>query len=203
LTLAILVLNIQPITALMLVILALLNDLPIMMIAYDNAKISSSPVRWDMREVITIATVLGLTGVFSSFLLLWIGLDVLHLSTPTVYTLIFLKLAVAGHMTLYLARTGEEHFWIRPLPSYRLFLTTELTQIAATILAVYGTLMHPLGWALAGLVWGYALLFFLFNDNVKVTVCKALHHNNLTPNRESTLKQTSLKQTQELTETKR
>jgi H+-transporting ATPase len=203
LTLAILVLNIQPITALMLVILALLNDLPIMMIAYDNAKISSSPVRWDMREVITIATVLGLTGVFSSFLLLWIGLDVLHLSTPTVYTLIFLKLAVAGHMTLYLARTGEEHFWIRPLPSYRLFLTTELTQIAATILAVYGTLMHPLGWALAGLVWGYALLFFLFNDNVKVIVCKALHHNNFTLDRESALKQTSLKQAQELTETKR
>jgi H+-transporting ATPase len=194
LTLAILAFNIQPITAIMLVILALLNDLPIMMIAYDNAKISRSPVRWDMREVLMIATVLGFTGVFSSFLLLWIGLDVLHLSTPTVYTLIFLKLAVAGHMTLYLARTGEEHFWIRPLPSYRLFLTTELTQIAATILAAIGVLMHPLGWALAGLVWGYALLFFLFNDNVKVMVCKTLHHDNSTVNRESILKQTSLKE---------
>jgi H+-transporting ATPase len=107
-------------------------------------------------------------------------------------------------MTLYLARTGEEHFWIRPLPSYRLFLATELTQIAATILAVYGMLMHPLGWALAGLVWGYALMFFLFNDNVKVIICKALHHNNfLTPNRDNMLKQTNLKQAQEPTETKR
>jgi len=59
-------------------------------------------------------------------------------------------------------------------------------------------LMNPLGWALAGLVWGYALLFFLFNDKVKVIVCKALHHNNSSLNRES-----ALKQAQELTETKR
>jgi H+-transporting ATPase len=203
LTLAILALNFQPITALMLVILALLNDLPIMMIAYDNAKIAASPVRWDMRKVLTIATVLGLAGVVSSFLLLWIGLDVLHLSTPTVYTLIFLKLAVAGHMTLYLARTGEEHFWIRPLPSYRLFLATELTQIAATILAAYGILMHPLGWALAGIVWGYAFMFFLFNDNVKVLVCKALRHDHSTPNRQNALNQTSLKHTQEPIEANR
>ncbi|HVP16686.1 MAG TPA: plasma-membrane proton-efflux P-type ATPase [candidate division Zixibacteria bacterium] len=178
LTLAILAFNFQPITALMLVILAMLNDLPIMMIAYDNAKISGRPVRWDMRKVLTIATVLGVAGVFSSFLLLWIGLDVLHLSILTLNTLVFLKLAVAGHMTLYLARTGEQHFWVRPLPSYRLLLATELTQIGATILAVYGILMQPLGWALAGLVWGYSLMFFLINDFVKVKTVKNLNHRN-------------------------
>jgi H+-transporting ATPase len=181
LTLAILAFNFQPITALMLVILAMLNDLPIMMIAYDNAKISKSPVRWDMREVLTIATVLGLAGVFSSFLLLWIGMDVLHLSTLTLNTLIFLKLAVAGHMTLYLARTGEEHFWIRPLPSYRLFLATEITQIGGTILAVYGVLMQPLGWAYAGFVWGYSIMFFLISDSVKVKIVKILNHSKSSP----------------------
>ena len=177
LTLAILAFNFQPITALMLVILAMLNDLPIMTIAYDNAKISGRPVSWDMRKVLMIATVLGVTGVFSSFLLLWIGMDVLHLSTPTLNTLIFLKMAVAGHMTLYLARTGEQHFWVRPLPSYQLFLATELTQIGGTILAVYGFLMQPLGWVYAGLVWGYAIMFFLFNDFVKVKTVKILNHD--------------------------
>jgi len=178
LTLAILAFNFQPITALMLVILALLNDLPIMMIAYDNAKTSERPVSWDMHKVLTIASVLGGAGVFSSFLLLWIGIDVLHLSTVTLYTLIFLKMAVAGHMTLYLARTGENHFSVRPLPSYRLFLATELTQIGGTILAVYGILMQPLGWAYAGLVWGYAIMFFLINDFVKVKTVKILNHGD-------------------------
>jgi H+-transporting ATPase len=178
LTLAILAFNFQPITALMLVILAMLNDIPIMMIAYDNAKISGRPVSWDMHKVVTIAMVLGVAGVFSSFLLLWIGFDVLHLSTATLETLIFLKLAVAGHMTLYLARTGEQHFWIRPLPSYRLFLATELTQIGGTILAVYGVLMQPIGWAYAGLVWGYSIMFFLINDSVKVKAVQILNHGN-------------------------
>jgi len=178
LTLAILAFNFYPLTALMIVILALLNDLPIMLIAYDNVKISKKPVRWNMQRVLTIATVLGVAGVFSSFLLLWIGVDVLHLTTLEIQTLIFLKMAVAGHMTLYLARTGEQHFWIRPLPAYPLFLTTELTQIAGTIIAVYGIFMQPIGWALAGVVWGYSLLFFLINDFVKVKTFKMLNHNN-------------------------
>jgi len=172
LSLAILVFYTPPITALMLVLLAMLNDLPIMMIAYDNARISERPARWDMRKVLITATVLGLTGVVSSFLLLWIGTEVLHLGAATLQTLIFLKMAVAGHMTLYLARTGEQHFWIRPLPSQWLFLATELTQIAGTILAVYGLLMQPIGWALAAFVWGYAGMFFLFNDQVKVQALK-------------------------------
>jgi H+-transporting ATPase len=90
----------------------------------------------------------------------------------------FLKLAVAGHMTLYLARTGEQHFWVRPLPSYRLFLATELTQIGGTLLAVYGFFMQPIGWIYAGLIWGYSIMFFLINDSVKVKAVKALNHNN-------------------------
>jgi H+-transporting ATPase len=178
LTLAILAFYTPPITALMLVLLALLNDLPIMMIAYDNAKFSGNPARWEMRKVLMIATVLGVAGVFSSFLLLAIGMEVLHLSAATLQTLIFLKLAVAGHMTLYLARTGEQHFWIRPFPSYKLFFTTEVTQLAATFLAAYGILVQPIGWELAGLVWGYALIFFVINDFVKVKASEIFNRNN-------------------------
>jgi H+-transporting ATPase len=42
------------------------------------------------------------------------------------------------------------------------------TQIVATLIAVYGLFMTPLGWGWAGFVWGYALLWFLVNDNVKL-----------------------------------
>jgi H+-transporting ATPase len=85
---------------------------------------------------------------------------------------------VAGHMTLYLARMGEQHFWVRPLPAYQLFLTTELIQIAGTILAVYRILMQPIGWAFAGLVWSYSFVFFLFNDYVKVETFRMLNHTD-------------------------
>ncbi|MGE5159559.1 MAG: hypothetical protein ACM3OF_15590 [Gemmatimonas sp.] len=58
-TATILIFNFYPVTAVMVVLLALLNDLPIMMIAYDNAPIALKPVRWDMTRVLTIASVLG------------------------------------------------------------------------------------------------------------------------------------------------
>jgi hypothetical protein len=65
-----------------------------------------------------------------------------------------------------------------PFPAYPLFLTTELTQIAGTIIAVYGIFMQPISWALAGLVWGHSLLLFLINDFVKVKTFKMMNHND-------------------------
>jgi len=42
------------------------------------------------------------------------------------------------------------------------------TQIVATFIAVYGVLMPPLGWGWAGFVWGYALIWALLSDRVKL-----------------------------------
>ena len=103
-TASILVFNFYPVTAVMVVLLALLNDLPIMMIAYDNAALAPKPVRWDMTRVLTIASALGIYGVLESFGLYWIVRDYLGLSAPVVQALIFLKLLVSGHMTIYLTR---------------------------------------------------------------------------------------------------
>jgi magnesium-transporting ATPase (P-type) len=94
-----------PVTALMIVLLALLNDLPIMTIAYDNVRYSDKPEKWNMRNLLTISTFLGAVGVVSSFVLLYIGVTILHLGTGLLESLIFLKLAVAGHLTLFVART--------------------------------------------------------------------------------------------------
>ncbi len=170
LTLAIVIFNFYPLTAIMIVMIAMLNDIPIMMIAYDNAKTLQKPVRWHMRHVLTLAISLGLMGVVSSFLLFWIALEILRLDALTVETLMFLKMTVGGHMTIYLARTGENRFWTRPLPSIRLFGAAELTQLGGTVLAVYGVLMSPLGWALAAFVWAYAFSAFVITDSVKVLI---------------------------------
>ncbi|CAG0910436.1 unnamed protein product, partial [Cyprideis torosa] len=155
-TLSILVFDFYPVTAAMIVLLALLNDFPIMMIAYDNAKPAPHPVRWDMHRVLVLSSVLGILGVISSFGLFWIAESIWELPRPTIQTLIFLKLLVAGHLTIYLTRNSG-HFWDRPFPSLKLFITTELTQVVGTLAAVYGWFVEPIGWSLALLVWGYAL----------------------------------------------
>ena len=179
LTLAILIFDFYPLTAVMIVILALLNDIPIMMIAYDNVKIQEKPVRWNMRDVLVVSSLLGITGVFSSFFLFLIGLRVFNLDISTLQTLIFLKMTVAGHMTIYLARTGVHHFWDHPLPARILFVTAELTQIVGTFIAAYGVFMTPIGWELAAFVWGYALLSFLITDVLKTHYFRLMGHGDV------------------------
>jgi H+-transporting ATPase len=183
LSLSILVFNFYPLTAVMIVILALLNDMPIMTIAYDNVRVQEKPVRWNMRGVLIVASLLGATGVVSSFILFMIGLNVFHLSFSTIQTLIFLKMTVAGHLTIYLARMGVHHFWKRPLPSSILFVTTEVTQVVGTLFAVYGIFMNPIGWGLAAFIWGYALLSFLITDQLKIHFFRLMGHEEAIVNR--------------------
>ena len=173
-TFAILIFDFYPVTAVMIILLALLNDGPIMMIAYDNAKVSDRPVRWKMSEVLTLSTALGVAGVFSSFGMFWIGERLLELDRPTIQSLMFLKLTVAGHLTIYLTRTADRGFWERPWPGARLFWTSETTQVLATLIAVYGVFMEPIGWRLAGLVWGYASAWFVVNEGIKRAVTSEL-----------------------------
>ncbi len=171
-TLSIVVFHFYPITALMIIILALLNDIPIMTIAYDNTKVDKKPVRWDMREMLTISTMLGIAGVISSFLLFFIMMQ-MKLSTALIQSLFFAKLVIAGHGTIYNTRI-DDWFWKKPYPSWTLFGATFSTRVLGTLFAVYGWFMVPIGWKLAMLMWAYALAWFVFNDVVKMATYKWL-----------------------------
>jgi H+-transporting ATPase len=165
-TLAILVFNFYPVTAVMIVMLALLNDGAILSIAYDNVHYKNKPEAWDMRLVLGIATVLGVMGVVSAFGLFYLGERVFQLDQAHIQTLMYLKLSVAGHLTIFLTRTRGP-FWSRR-PARILWVAVLGTQIVATLIAVYGLFMTPLGWGWALFVWGYALVWFLVNDRVKL-----------------------------------
>jgi H+-transporting ATPase len=165
-TLAILVFNFYPLTAVMIVMLALLNDGAILSIAYDNVHYKDEPEAWNMPVVLGIATVLGVMGVVSAFALFYLGERVFHLDRAHIQTLMYLKLSVAGHLTIFLTRTRGPFWSIRPA---RILWGAVLgTQILATLIAVYGVFMTPLGWGWALFVWGYALAWFLVNDRVKL-----------------------------------
>jgi H+-transporting ATPase len=165
-TLSILVFNFYPVTAVMIVLLALLNDGAILSIAYGRTHYSDEPERWNMPIVLGIATVLGITGVIASFGLFYLGERVFHLSREMIQTLMYLKLSVAGHLTIFVTRTRGPFWSIRPA---RILLGAVVgTQALATLIAVYGLFMAPIGWGWALLVWGYALAWFLLNDRVKL-----------------------------------
>jgi H+-transporting ATPase len=165
-TLAILVFNFYPVTAVMIVMLALLNDGAILAIAYDNVHYKDKPESWNMRLVLGISTVLGVIGVVAAFGLFYLGERVFHLDHAHIQTLMYLKLSVAGHLTIFLTRTRGP-FWSKR-PARILWMAVLGTQIVATLIAVYGLFMTPLGWGWAAFVWGYALVWFLVNDRVKL-----------------------------------
>jgi len=158
-TLAILIFNFYPLTAVMIVMLALLNDGAILSIAYDNVQYKHQPEAWDMRTVLGIASVLGIIGPIAAFGLFYLGDRVFHLGRPQVQTLMYLMLSVAGHLTIFLSRTRGPFWSIRPAPV--LLIAVFGTQTVATLIALYGLFMTPLGWKWAAFVWAYAIFWFL------------------------------------------
>lgn len=169
-TLSILVFNFYPVTAVMIVLLALLNDGAILSIAYDRVHYSDRPEAWNMRIVLGIAAVLGVAGVVASFGLFYLGERVFHLDRPTIQSLIYLKLSVAGHLTIFVTRTRGPFWSIRPAPL--LVWAVVGTQIVATLIAVYGVFMPAIGWKWGAVVWAYALGWFFVNDRVKLMAYK-------------------------------
>ncbi len=163
-----------PITAIMIILLAFFNDVPIMTIAYDHTGLEKNPVRWDMHQVITVATAMGAVGVVGSFGMLLIAMDWLHLDVAQIQTYVFLKMAIAGHLVLFVART-KGHFWERPWPAPIMVWSAVITKLAATLLAAYGFgLITPITWPEIALIWGYSFASALLTDWVKVQVYRHL-----------------------------
>ncbi len=172
-TLAIVIFNFHPLTAIMIVMLALLNDGAILSIAYDNVTYRNQPEAWNMRLVLGIATVLGLVGPIAAFGLFYLGDQIFHLGHPQLQTMMYLMLSVAGHLTIFQTRTRGP--WWSTRPAWILLAAVVGTQAVATFVSVYGAwLVTPLGWKYAGFVWGYALAWFLMTDPVKLLAYKAL-----------------------------
>jgi len=171
--LAMIVFNFYPITAIMIILLALLNDVPIMMIAKDNTWLDSKPVRWNMRRVLTISTVLGVLGLVETFGLLLIAKEWFGISNEQVQSIIFLKLCVAGHLTLLVART-KKPFLSKPYPAPILLLALFFTQIVAFFVVWFGWFVPaiPLHYILG--VWVYAIFWLFIEDWVKLHVYKHL-----------------------------
>ncbi len=171
--LAMIVFNLYPITTVMIILLALLNDLPILTIAYDNTRLDPKPVRWNMQRVLTVSTILGLVGVVQSFGLLLLGKMWLDLDAPHLQSLIYLKLAVAGHLTLFVVRT-QGWFFKRPYPAPLLMMAVIGTQVMAAMIVGFGFIVASIPWSYVGLVWAYCLAWMFVNDWIKVHVYRHL-----------------------------
>jgi len=131
------------------------------------------PEAWNMRVVLGIATVLGVVGPIAAFGLFYIADRVLHVGHPQIQTMMYLMLSVAGHLTIFQTRTRGP--WWSTRPAWIVLAAVCGTQAIATLISVYGAgLVTPLGWTYAGLIWAYALAWFLLTDPIKLLAYKIL-----------------------------
>ncbi len=159
-----------PITAILIILLALFNDLPIMTIAIDNTPVDPKPVRWDMRRVLSVSSVLGIVGVFETFFMLVLAKLWLDLDVAQIQSLIFLKLAIAGHLTLFVARS-RGHFYSKPWPASSMLWAALVTKALATLLVGFGFgLVTTIAWSQIAFVWAYCLAWIFVEDWVKLAV---------------------------------
>jgi H+-transporting ATPase len=169
-----------PMTAVMIIALALLDDLPIMTIAYDRARAAAKPVQWDMPRVFLISSVLGGAAVVQSFLLLALGKETYHLDAPHLQTMMFLQLVAGGHLLLFITRSARA-FWLPPFPDPRLFSAIVGTQLVAVLVCGFGIpdVVPALPWDIIGWVWIYNIAWMFILDLVKLTLYRVLDDWNL------------------------
>jgi len=136
--------------------LALLDDLPIMTIAYEDVPVAPKPVSWDMPRVLTISSILGFLAVVQSFGLMYIGEAIWHIDRAHLQTMMFLQLVAGGHLMLLVTRTPGA-FWKPSFPAPKLLWAIVGTQIFAMFMCAFGWGVPALPWSLIGLVWVYNL----------------------------------------------
>ena len=146
-----------------------------MTIASDNTYLSPTPVQWDMRRVLTVSSCLGLIGVVETFLLLIIARTWLGLDQAQIQSFIFLKLAVAGHLTLFVARSSKPML-TRPFPSSAMIWSAVATKLLATLVVAYGFFVTPISWKYIGLIWGYCIVWVFIEDWAKLGIYRHLNH---------------------------
>ncbi|WP_308390014.1 plasma-membrane proton-efflux P-type ATPase [Acidithiobacillus sp. AMEEHan] len=172
-----LIFNSYPLTAIMVVLLSLLDDIPIMTIAWDRTAVQSSPVHWEMARVLSLASLMGLLALGGTLVLYLLGRFAFQLPDWELQTLMFLQLIAGGHLMLFLTRTRGP-FWKPPYPAPLLLLAILGTQIVGIAIVAFGWLMPAIPWVAIGLVWAYNIVWMFVADFAKLAIHRAMDHQH-------------------------
>jgi H+-transporting ATPase len=160
---AIIVFGFFPLTPIQLVLLSVLNDIPILAMATDNVDNASYPEKWRVKRLMSVSSVLGFVGLFSSASLLFLAFFVFNLPIGVIQTLLFLKLSVSGHLMVFHARNKGPVLKGTP-PSKALLTAVVATQLIATSMALAGVFVTPISIWLVLLLWSWTVLFFFITE---------------------------------------
>lgn len=166
-------LDYAPLTAIMIVVISLLDDVPIMTIAYDNQPVTKDPIRWQMGRILGVSGVIGLfTIVQSMLLLLWANSLVAHhglgiTSHSMVQTVVFIQVVSGGHLLVFVCR-NQNWFWKRPYPAWQLWGTIAAMLIIALLMSGFGWFVPKIPWSVIGIVLAYNVVWMFLMGAVRI-----------------------------------
>ncbi|HWC57393.1 MAG TPA: HAD hydrolase family protein, partial [Candidatus Paceibacterota bacterium] len=169
-----------PLTPMQLILVAFLNDIPIISLAFNRVTYTVRPEGVPVRKRFKISLLFGIIGVLQSIILFVI---LRHFGYPlaVIQTAFFLKLIISGHMLVFVAHTQKR--WWRFFPSRPVILATLATSILASLVASFGIFMTALSTTLLGFVWLWALGWMQISELAKGVFYAhdAKTHPELTP----------------------
>lgn len=139
-TLSVVFTDTTPMSAVMIIMLALLNDLPTMAISYDNAKAENEPVKTNMNNFFVISGVVGFVTVLLDFVLMHMASTYFYTDFTKVQTMMFLFFVITAPLILFISRQNGNPFKA-PYPSAVFALALASSIILAFALSFFGVLI--------------------------------------------------------------
>ncbi len=172
LTLFLFDIKLSPIFMLMLTIL---NDIPIISIAFDKVEYSKEPNKFKLKRILIIALILGIVGVINS--LFYFAIIKKYVLLSLLEAFLFLQLLLSGHFLLFVVRSGER-FWFQDPPKGILLIATVSTQLIGTLIILFLILEYykanPILLLLVLFTWIYAFLWMNVTDFIKVLLFRVM-----------------------------
>lgn len=144
------------------------NDFVTMSLASDNVKIADSPCSLKVRFLAPISLLLALCWLSFYFAVFFAARDFIKLPLPATQTLMFLMFVFSGLATVYLVRT-RDHFW-KIRPGKFLLISTIADILSVSSLAYFGILMEPLSLELILFLASSVVAFMILLDQIKALV---------------------------------
>lgn len=170
-------LDFAPLTAIMIVVISLLDDVPIMTIAYDHQPVTKTPIRWQMGQILGVSGSLGVFAVVQSFIALLVANSMVATHTlgitsqDMVQTVVFIQIVCGGHFLVFICR-NERWFWRKPFPAWQLWGTIFAMLAIAIAMSGFGWLVTKIPWAVIGIVIGYNIVWAFVMDIIRIVASR-------------------------------
>jgi H+-transporting ATPase len=158
----------------LIILIAVLNDAATLVISVDNAKISRTPDKWRLGQLMVLSFVLGLLLMGISFAHYFVARDVFQVSPAELQTIMYLQISSCPHFVIFSTRVPG-WFW-ESIPSVVFTVAIVITQIFAMLMSVYGIEFFeavPIGWGWGISVLAISTISFMLLDIVKVLIMRS------------------------------